>query len=59
MKQKFGNRLELKIYSIASEEAKPCNFKSPTNVLFQKKPVPLEIATDSKKTDAFLREGMK
>jgi hypothetical protein len=54
MKKKFGKKLELKIHTTDSEEAKPYNFKSSTNVLFQREPVPIDIATDSKKMDAFL-----
>jgi hypothetical protein len=54
MKKKYGNKLELKIYTTDSEEAKPFNFKSSTNVLFQNEPVPIDIATDSQKMDVFL-----
>jgi hypothetical protein len=51
--------VELKICRTASEEAKPNDLKSSTEVLFQKKPVPLDIATDSKKMDAFPSEGLR
>ena len=54
MKKKYGDKLELKIYTTDSEEAKPYNFKSSTNVLFQKESVPIDIATDLQKMDAFL-----
>jgi len=54
MKKKYGKKLELKIFTTDSEEAKPYNFKSSTNVLFQKDLVPIEIATDSKKMEVFL-----
>jgi len=54
MKKKCGEKLELKIYPIDSEETKPFNFKSSTNVLFQNESVPSDIATDSKKRDVFL-----
>ena len=58
MKKKYGDKLELKIYTTDSEEAKPYNFKSSTNVLFQKEIVPLEIATDSNKMDLFLSQKL-
>jgi len=54
MKKKYGKKLDLKIYTIDSEEAKPYNFKSSTNVLFQKELVPIDIATNSPKMDVFL-----
>jgi hypothetical protein len=54
MKKKYGKKLDLKIYTLDSEEAKPYNFKSSTNVLFQRESVPIDIATDSKKMDVFL-----
>jgi hypothetical protein len=58
MKKKYGKKLELKIYTTDSEEARPYNFKSSTNVLFQKEPVPIDIATDRKKMDAFLSQKL-
>jgi hypothetical protein len=54
MKKKYGEKLELRIYTTDSEEAKPFDFKSSTNVLFQRQPVPIDIATDSQKMDVFL-----
>ena len=54
MKKKYGNRLELKIYTTDSKEAEPYNFRSSTNVLFDKEYVPVDIATDKNKMDAFL-----
>ena len=59
MKKKYGTKLELKIYTIDSEAAKPYNFKSSTNVLFQKEPVPIDIAIDSKQMVAFLSERLR
>jgi hypothetical protein len=58
MKKKYGKKLELKIYTTDSEEAKSYNFKSSTNVLFQKEPVDIDIAIDSKKMDAFLSQRL-
>lgn len=54
MKRKYGDSLELRIYTTDSKEAEPYHFRSSTNVLFEKELVPVGIATDSKKMDAFL-----
>jgi len=54
MKKKYGDRLELKIYTTDSKEAEPYNFRSSTNVLFDKEYVPVDIATDKNKMVAFL-----
>jgi hypothetical protein len=58
MKKKYGNKLEVKINTTDSAEAMFYNFKSSTNVIFQKEFVPIEIATDSKKMDAFLAQRL-
>jgi len=58
MKKKYRKKLDLKIHTTDSEEAKPHKFKSSTNVLFQKEPVPIEIAADRKKMDAFLSQKL-
>jgi hypothetical protein len=58
MKKKYGKKLKLKIYTTDSEEAKPHNFKSSTNVLFQKEPIPIDIATDLKKMEVFLSQKL-
>jgi hypothetical protein len=54
MKEKYGGRLKLRIYTTDSKEAAPHHFKSSTNVLFKEKIVPIDIATDVNKMDAFL-----
>jgi len=54
MKAKYGDRLELKIYTTDSKEAEPYHFKSSTNVLFEKEFVPVDIATDKNKMEVFL-----
>jgi len=54
MKEKYADRLDLKVYTIDSKEAEPYHFKSSTNVLFEKEYVPVDIATDRSKMDAFL-----
>jgi hypothetical protein len=54
MKEKYGDKLELRIYTTDSKEALPYNFRSSTNVLFEKEYIPVDIATDTTKMDAFL-----
>jgi hypothetical protein len=54
MKEKYGDKLDLRIYTTDSKEALPYNFKSSTNVLFEKEYVPVDIATDRGKMDVFL-----
>ena len=54
MKEKYGDRLELRIYTTDSMEAMPYKFRSATNVLFEKAAVPIDIATDNNKMDVFL-----
>ena len=54
MKAKYGDRLELRIYTTDSKEAEPYHFKSSTNVLFEKEFVPVDIATDRNRMDAFI-----
>jgi hypothetical protein len=58
MKEKYGNRLEVNIYTIDSEKAKGYQFKSSTNVLFEKEFVSIDIATDKNKMDAFLSQKL-
>jgi hypothetical protein len=54
MKEKYGDRLEIQIYTTDSIEAEAYDFNSSTNVLFEKELVPVDIATDRNKMDAFL-----
>ena len=54
MKAKYADRLDLRIYTIDSKEAEPYHFRSSTNVIFEKEYVPVDIATDRSKMDAFL-----
>lgn len=56
MKERYGDRLELKILTTDAEEAKPYNFRSATNVLFNDQFVPLDMATDRDKLDTYLSE---
>ncbi|KFO66470.1 hypothetical protein ER57_17310 [Smithella sp. SCADC] len=54
MKKKYGDRIELKIYTTDSKEAEPYHFRSSTNVLFEKEFVPVDVATNRDRMDAFL-----
>jgi len=54
MKEKYTDKLNLRIYTIDSKEAEPYHFKSSTNVIFEKEYVPVDIATDRSKMDTFL-----
>ncbi|MDD5205162.1 MAG: hypothetical protein PHS17_07055 [Desulfobacterales bacterium] len=54
MKEKYGDKLALQIYTTDSKEAEPYHFRGSTNVLFQKELLPLDIATDTTKMAAFL-----
>jgi hypothetical protein len=56
MKEIYGDRLDVKIHTLDSEEAKPytLEFKGSTNVLLDKKWVPLGVATDKSQMEAFL-----
>ncbi len=52
--RKVCRQAQLRIYTIDSKEAEPYHFKSSTNVIFEKEYVPVNIATDRGKMDAFL-----
>ncbi len=56
MQAKFGNRLDVKIYTLDSPEAQPyaLEFKGSTNVLFNKEWVPLNVAIDKGRMEAYL-----
>ena len=54
MKEKYMDKLKVAIHTTDSEEARPYQFRSSTNVLFQKELVPVPIAMDREKMDAFL-----
>lgn len=56
MKEKFGEKLEVKLFTLDSEEGRKHTFSSSTNVLFQDEWVPLDMATDSGKMATFLSE---
>ncbi len=56
MKELFGDKLELNIYTTDSQEAQKYNFKSSTNVLLDQDIVPLDVSTDKSKMKDFLSE---
>ncbi len=60
MKEKFDGKLDVKIYTLNSEEAQPyaLEFKGSTNVLFNKEWVPLGVATDKSQMETFLSENL-
>jgi len=60
MKEKFGEKLDVRIHSLDSEEAKEhaFAFKGSTNVLFDKEWVPLIVAIDKTQMDTFLSGKM-
>ena len=56
MKERFDGKLDVKIFTLDSEEAKPYafEFKGSTNVLLDKEWVPLNVAIDKSKMEDFL-----
>lgn len=56
MKNIFGEKVNLEIYTTDSKEALKYSFRSSTNVLFDGDLVPLEIALDQQKMKDFLSE---
>ncbi len=58
MKEKFGDKITLNIYTTDSPEALQYKFRSATNVLFEEVLVPLDTALDMKKMEDFLAEKL-
>ncbi|PIE68004.1 MAG: hypothetical protein CSA23_00990 [Deltaproteobacteria bacterium] len=60
MKEKFSAKLDVKTFTLDSEEAKPyaLQFKSSTNVRFNDEWVPLDVATDKSKMEDFLSQRL-
>jgi hypothetical protein len=54
MKEKYLDKLIVKIFTTDSKEAEPYQFRSSTKVLFNEELVPVQIATDREKMDSFL-----
>jgi len=59
MKEKFGEKLNVKIYTTDSQEAKGYTFKGSTNILFENDWVPLDVGMDKGKMDAFLSRKIR
>jgi len=58
MKEMFGEKINLSIYTTDSEEARKYDFRSSTNVLFEGEIIPLEIVLDKNKMKGFLSEKL-
>ncbi len=58
MKNTFGEKIELNIYTTDSEEAQKYDFRSSTNVLFNGEMIPLETALDAGKMEDFLSQQL-
>lgn len=58
MRDLFGEKIKLSMYTIDSEEARKYDFKSATNVLLEGDLVPLDIALDKDKMKGFLSEKL-
>ena len=58
MKQIFGEKLELNIYTTDSKEAQKYNFRSSTNVLLDQELVPLEVSTDKNKMKDYILNNL-
>ena len=56
MKDKYGEKLDVKIFTTDSPEAEPYQFRSSTNVLFEKVLLPVDVATDINKMEIFLAD---
>ncbi len=56
MKEHFGERLELRIYTLDTAEARPyaLEFRGSTNVRLDNEWVPLNVAVDKSQMQAFL-----
>jgi len=56
LKEKYKGKLEVKIHTTDSEQAKGYEFKSATNVLFDKEWIPIDVATNVVKMETFLSD---
>ncbi len=59
MKDLFGEKLVLKIFTTDSPEALRYRFRSATNVLFEDELISLEVALDSEKMKDFLAKKIE
>ncbi|MBF0103421.1 MAG: hypothetical protein HQK77_21170 [Desulfobacterales bacterium] len=58
MKEVFGEKIELSIYTTDSEEAQKYDFRSSTNVLLNDELIPLKVCIDRTKMQGFLTENL-
>ena len=58
MKNIFGEKINLNIYTMDSIEAMQYRFKSATNVLLDGNMVPLDISLDKEKMKKYLEERL-
>ncbi len=58
IKNIFGEKINLSIYTTDSEKARKYDFRSSTNVLFEDELIPLEISLDKQKMKDFLLEKL-
>ena len=56
MKNIFGDKINLNIFTLDSLEAMKYKFKSSTNVLLDENLIPLDISLDKQKMKEFLSE---
>jgi len=58
MKKKFGEKLEVNIFTNDSEEAKGYALRASTTVLVNKEHIPLDVATSQEKMESFLNKSI-
>ncbi len=58
MKEMFGDKIDLGIFTTDSEEAREYNFRSSTNVLLDNELIPLAVSLDKQQMADFLREKL-
>ena len=59
MKEIFGKKLEVNIFTTDSGQAKKYNFRSSTNVMLDQKLISLDVSTDKGKMKDFLSKKMQ
>lgn len=58
MKKKFGEDLDLTIYTNDSKEAESYDLKASTTVFVDKKWIPLDVVTSNERMEEFLNKHM-
>jgi len=56
MKEKFGEELDLNIYTHDSEEAKPYDLKASTTAFVDQEWIPLDTVTSNERMEEFLNK---